>query len=365
MISFWKLILVVLLLVFMVNVVDSTTTTQQDLEQTVYGYFETLLSRPGLKMEQIDLIRECRLGQADALFTMAKRMESSSPESRALGAPNDKLALELYTLAANDKDHVLSQARLGRIYAQGNRIVEPSFSKALYYYQRAGKNGHHASLYNAGLLLWEQHQPDIVGSIAYFHAAATLHLNYPELQDPKITVYATRAHEQVSLAAASATDLTLRQVADLFVYATMETQLHPKVESLWRDSVAAQMAFNETIVESNGQQRDMDQLKRAKRALASLLDKHKSKLTNLQQYLALDNLNDVLGPLVESDLSYLPEAARQAEALLSSPLCWASPDSVCPQRAAINALGYYRRIGDHDGVKRISALGSSPIESEL
>jgi hypothetical protein len=352
------------------SIISSETEINIDhITDTIFAYFEKVLmqQQQRLSKEQKELIHQCRLGQADAIFSMAKLVGSPQPEGRPFGAPSDELSLYLYTYAADVKDHTLAQARLGRIYAEGNKAVDLSISKAVHYYQKAGANGHHASLYNTGLLLFEAAQPpDLVGAIAYFHAAATLHDTYPELEDPKMSVIATQAHEKVSIAAATAVDLTIREVADIFVYGVLKIELDNKVEKLWRESVSAQMAFNETFVESRGAERDIEQLKKAEQALSKLIDSHTKKMTNLQLYLALDNLNDVLGPLVEDDVSYLPEAARRAEALLSSPMCWLGPPGTgCSPRAAYNALSYYERAGNRAGVKRISELGSNPAESEL
>ena len=79
-------------------------------------------------------------------------------------------------------------------------------STILYFFQKSGHQGHHTSLYNAGLLLAEGYSrddldlvnsgkrhsyefinTDLVGALAYFQAASTLHIQHPDVAEEPIT----------------------------------------------------------------------------------------------------------------------------------------------------------------------------------
>ena len=202
---------------------------------------------------------------------------------------------------------------------------------------------------------------DLVGGLAYFHTAARLHIMYDEVADKGLTRMSEEAHAVVAATAAYA-DLSIQQVADVFIFGSLD-ELSSQVESMWTEAVTHLIAFNETFVATNGADQDEASMRKAAGALKSIADAHSHELSDLQLFLVLDYLNDMLGPLAGLDDSYVPDAARFAEALALCNLCRAryaavEPEPACFNGAASSAMSYYRRVGDEEGIARVMQVGN-------
>eukprot|EP00557_Chaetoceros_sp_GSL56_P009568 CAMPEP_0176492862 /NCGR_PEP_ID=MMETSP0200_2-20121128/9243_1 /TAXON_ID=947934 /ORGANISM="Chaetoceros sp., Strain GSL56" /LENGTH=512 /DNA_ID=CAMNT_0017890489 /DNA_START=1344 /DNA_END=2882 /DNA_ORIENTATION=- len=315
-------------------------------------------------------------GDPDSISKAAR--ELIRRDGPLLGKQNVVLGLALYRYCADERDHADSQANLGKMYLEGVPILSPK--RALEYFQRAGEQGHHASLYNschvmangiseeyAALIAQgksmasEFVERDLVGSFAYCHAAVTLHENYPELADDHITNVSLQAME-VLYNTVVMSDLTIREVADAFIFGSNHS-LSQDVLELWTDAVTLLIQFNETFVETNGSHQDEQLMMSIYRNLKILVEDHGSNLSNLQMYLALDNLNDFLGPLAGLNDTYLEDAAIYAERLAFSSLCMnrfavSESDGACFNGAAASAISYYRRQGNDAGAEHVRLLAN-------
>mmetsp|Transcript_10302 Transcript_10302/g.14401 ORF Transcript_10302/g.14401 Transcript_10302/m.14401 type:complete len:670 (-) Transcript_10302:129-2138(-) len=330
--------------------------------------------------EEKKFVELCQTGDADAIYAAAR--DIGKEKSVLLGKQDIEFSLSLYAFAADALDHPPSQGKLGKLFEQGvPPHLKRSTSAALHYYQKAGEHGHHSSLYNAGRLLARgmteedaaaiqsgEARPadfisvDLVGAMAYLQAAATLHMHYPEDTDESLTPLSIQSHGVVSASAAHA-DLTLRQMADAFIFGTL-SEVNDNVDELWRDAVDHLIKFNDTFVATEGRVQDPVHMKGAAKFLHEIVHKHSDSLSSLQLYLALDNLNDMLGPLSGLDESYLPDAAKYALQLSSIELCMeryaaTESDPACFNGAISAAVSYHRRAGDQDGATESWKVGKS------
>ena len=254
--------------------------------------------------------------------THAMHLKRTGARDTLLGAKNAKVSANLLSYAAISKDHVPSQAILGRMYAKGEEPFKRNTVQALYWFQKAGGQGEHASLYNAGLILTEGMssediedveagrrkredyiQADLVGGLAYFHTAARLHLQYSDTAHESLTMLSKEAHAVVAESAAYA-DLTIVQVADVFMFGSLE-DVEDEVGAKWRRAVEHLTAFNSSFVASAGQTQDAAAMRAGAAALIALVEEDASVLSDMQMFLSLDYLNDMLGPLAALDDSYV------------------------------------------------------------
>jgi tetratricopeptide (TPR) repeat protein len=131
-----------------------------------------------------------------------------------------------------DSEHVLSQVALGFAYAESDRPL------AIAYFVQAGENGpHQAALYNAGRLLAEQH--DYTKALAYTRAAATLANTNPTFATLQLTNTSQEAYEALSKQIMTIPNLSLQDVADMFLYANISDFPAPnsKQEKVWRKAM--------------------------------------------------------------------------------------------------------------------------------
>lgn len=192
---------------------------EKELEQKIFPVFHDITVNTQVEK---DLLKKCKNGDIDSLFSLARTLEIHNNEN--LGSTSDdkdvpggllgqlvkspfssaSLPLDIFTYLADFKDHASSQAKMGHYHSMLSMTMmtpedtQKSTETALSYYKFAGENGHHQSLYNAGLILFEGATGvnDLVGSMAYFQAAATLHYHFGEKNgiDDKITNIAREAH---------------------------------------------------------------------------------------------------------------------------------------------------------------------------
>lgn len=347
---------------------------------TVLEYFETI-DLSTLNTDQASFVQQCRLGDPKSVHRAAGVLIS---KDSPLGPKDAKLGFDLYAYAANAKDYASSQAKLGELYASGSPpLATKSPARALKYFTKAGQQGHHSSLYNAGLILAEGLSPtdemllqagavsmddyvkeDILGALAYFQAAATLHETFPEDAEEKITDVARTAHG-ITCRKASQRELTTRESADAFMFGTLAPSvLEGELERLWREAIGSLTKFNDTFVRTEGSVQDESSMKSAAAALSRIANDYGATLSELQTYLVLDNLNDMLGPLAGLDEKYVADAARRAEELASSTLCMeqyavTEGDPACFNGAAASAVSFYRRARDEAGAERVLKLANA------
>lgn len=193
---------------------------------SVLAYFDSIDLTP-MNPDQQAFVERARRGDPSPVYHAARDI---GWRDSLLGKQDAKLAVNLLTYNSAVHEHAPSQALLGRMYAKGEPPLSRSPAQGLYWLQQAGAQGDQAALYNAGLILSEGTSEtdaaliqegkldagdfvnvDIVGGLAYFHAAATLHNKYPEAASTDMTDMSRKAHSVVATTAAYA-ELTIRQV---------------------------------------------------------------------------------------------------------------------------------------------------------
>lgn len=287
--------------------------------------------------KQQDFLKSCSEGNPDSLLKAAVQLLTR--DTPLLGAHNVTLAIEILRYSADVQQHPNSQAKLAQLYTQGTPIYSPK--RALLYYQQAGESLHHASLYQACVILGqgtsseesqmietgqalstEFVQRDLVGALAYCQAAATFPSEFPDVAyEEQVVEVAKQALEVFYNTIASSNDLSLTQIANIFLFGS-HSRLCDEATELWTKAVLSLIQFNATFVETDGSVQDEGLMKEIYHNLKNLLEKHEEQLSDLQVYLALDNINDFLGPLAGLNDGYLLDAASFAESLAFTKLCY-------------------------------------------
>lgn len=366
-----------ILLLFTGNVLtpcDSLNATHATtISEDIVSIFQSVDYRKLSPKEQ-SLVKSCTLGDSEALYTISLLLIQQEVE--LFGIENVPIALKILDYLAAELSYLKAQLTLARVYTVGIDSVRKSTSKALYYSQLAGDQGHHSSLYNAGYILAmgttnqntngmfdneEVIPKDLVAAFAYLHTAATLHLEFPEDAELHVTDASKQA---LSILMQAVPDMTLsiREMADVFVFGSYH-QLTNDVRDLWTTAVTALISFNETFVETSGRKQDKVQMRQAAAALKDIL-RHDEELSELQLYLVLDNLNDMLGPLSATGDEFINDAAKYAEALALTKLCYdryavTEKDPACFNGAAASAVSYYRRIRDYESAERVRLIANN------
>lgn len=269
----------------------------------------------------------------------------------------------LHALADNSQTpHIASQVTLGFYYYK--RGGGDDRIRALEYFANAGQEGpHQAALYNAGRIYGEL--GDWIPALAFVRTAATLGHTHPTAVTESLTQTCLEAYNVMRRQLSQQT-LSIQQLADIFLYSNLEDfppDGSPQV-AMWTDAVVALDLFNRTFAESNGQEQNQAAMLTAFQHLHQLWETASTQLSDLQAFVLLQQVNDMLGLLSGSNDDYIPAAAGYAEALAMSPYCyqWAAtsePESSCFNEAAVAAVAYYRRVPDMEGAKRVLALGRS------
>ena len=349
---------------------------------------ELNLKRDELDDRQLEVILAAEKGDSDALFTIASALDSGNS---ILGNYNPSKAARLYHYALkSDENHILSMKNLGSLYSQAIGVPRNTIY-AFNLFQQAAYMGDHASHYNAGLLLFEGIKSeylqevddgadinhyitsDIVGALGYMQAAFKYSKSYPKHADPSITTAALQAHELICATVSRANHLSLKEIADVWLFGIIDDN-ERETTTLWTSAIVSLVNFNDSFVNSHGRNVvgfdvDIDSLNHnndlihAYTNLTQLIDTYSHDMSDLQLYLALKNLNNMMGPLVGKDDSYVSKAGKYAEMLALTNLCRShyatqESDPACFNDAISRAISYYRRIGDYDGAMRIFNHGS-------
>jgi len=289
---------------------------QKKLEKTIFPAIKAVRKKI-LTEEEKEILERGSNGEADALFTIAEAVRSyNSNLAKAIVAstklPREEFYLQLLTYTAETKDHMLSQAKLGRLYADGvENIIYPSNSKAIYFFQKAAEKGHHQAQFNCGKLMFESDPADIVGSLGFFQTAATFHHDYPDKASAEITKLAVDAHAQISTLIVGKHDFSFREMADVFIFGSSERKLEQVVTELWTNAILILDAIPWNADDDSARPK----LIMAHQSLSSIIHGHNENLSNLQLYLAFDTLNDVLKILASMEPSYKEEAEQTALAM--------------------------------------------------
>jgi hypothetical protein len=179
-------------------------------------------------------VQRLQAGDIDTLYKTAKSLNKNGGDDRFS-------SIRIWhILADGDAQHILSQVALGFTYAEEDK------ERAIHYFKLAGENGpHHAALFNAGRLLVDT--GDEAGALAYLRAAANLSESQPRYAQSKLTVTSRNTYEALSLDLMSRNDLSLRQMANMFLYAHLANYPAPDSpeEKLWEKAMTSIEAYSE------------------------------------------------------------------------------------------------------------------------
>lgn len=267
---------------------------------------------------------------------------------------------------ADEAQHLASQVTLGFYYYQkaGDNSNLDDKLKALKYFSIAGQEGpHQAALYNAGRIYGEL--GEWIPALAFVRTAATLGHTHPTAVTDALTQTCLTAYNVMRQQLSQQT-LGIQQWADIFLYSNLQdfpADGSPQAD-LWTHAVMALDLFNRTFSESNGKEQNHQAMLTAFENLHQLWETASTQLSDLQAFILLQQINDMLGLLAGLDDKYISAAAGYAEALAMSPYChaWAAatePETSCFNEAAVAAVAYYRRVKDQQGAQRVVELGRS------
>ena len=280
-----------------------------------------------LSEEQRRVVLAAEQGDARSLNTLG--MALLSPSS-SIGTDVD-LAVEFLERAAKG-GYVPAFANLGRVYAEGVGVSRSTLI-AFHWYSEGAKLGHQGSMYNCGLLLAEgvrreevaaavdgrYLEPDPLTALEFFQHAYQM-ANTTHFSSSTVTEAAAMAHrvlsDTVALFPLELEDLRRVWLAGgLLPPPETATSLF---EEAWGCLRRFRDCFSAREGEISGCREDM---RRAVRLLGELVEKHSADLSHLQLYLALDRLQDMIGPLAGESDGLAASAGRYAEALALSHYC--------------------------------------------
>jgi TPR repeat protein len=295
-----------------------------------------------LSVPQLTVFEKALAGDPSSLNTIGLSLTSDS-----VFGPKDLPLAASFFRAAADQGHIIASVNLGRAYAEGRGVTQ-SQVEALRWFKIASSGGHQGAMYNCGLLL-SKGTPYAAAAIAddgsldengrvpgYFPADPIAALEYFQMAY-QVARSPTQANEH--LVSAAVTDAAVQAhgaVCDTIAHTTFSTNelsrlwnaaslvdVPESAHALWEQGLGAIVSFNDTFVKMKGIVDDNARrhLSNAAGALGALIDGYSGELSYLQLHLALDNLQEMIGPLAGKDDELAAPAARYAEALAISHYC--------------------------------------------
>ena len=279
-----------------------------------------------LSNEQKEVVQDAMDLDPNALNTIGLTIFEANS---VFGDQNATLAVSFFRAAAQ-KGHIIASANLGRAYAEG-KGVKKSPIDALKWFKVAALGGHQGSMYNIGLL-FATGVPYVVAALApdeadsiegYFNADPIAALEWFKTAYGEFLKPAGMVTESVTDAAEQAHSVMCDTIAPMTLDLDMLGRVWPAgslgeidrdAMDLWEEGLAAVRRFNESFVSNRGivSTAAREHLMMAVQALGSLVEQYgpgsakkvvattnpsPSRLSELQLYLALDNLQEMIGPL--------------------------------------------------------------------
>ena len=329
-----------------------------------------------LSEEQRRVVQAAQAGDPRSFNTLG--MALLKPDS-AIGTDVD-LAVEFLERAAQG-GYVPAYANLGRIYAEGIGVSRSTLT-AFHWYSEGARQGHQGSVYNCGLLLAEgvrreevagavegrYLEPDPLAALQYFQHAYLM-ADATNYSSTAVTEAAATAHRVLSDTVAFF-PLELEDLRRVWHAGS----LNPPTEyaiSLFERAWECLQRFKDCFSASNGEISGCkDDMRLAVRHLGELVETHSAELSHLQLFLALDRLQDMIGPLAGETDSLAASAGRYAEALALSHYCRGrfavkESDAACFNGAVSSAMSYYRRAGLTADADRVFALANAHPEAAV
>jgi hypothetical protein len=210
----------------------------------------------------------------------------------------------------------------------------PHIQAALYWYDIAGRMGLQRGWLNCGLILAgnqgiqtsNQDKSSHSSSEDLIHALRYLQATYRLDPSSEIATAAASAHQTISEVIAFH-DLSSDKLIAVFTYGTLSNHSNTNTAHLlrlWTNAIGHITTFNASFVRARGSidDRIRGHLLDATVELRNIVDSHDGEISDLQRHLALDNLQDMLGPLAGKDDTYVTFAALYAEKMALSKYCY-------------------------------------------
>ena len=236
-------------------------------------------------------------------------------QDTSLGLKNITQSIMLFEKAIK-QGSISAANNLGKIYFEGSNK-----NKALDYFKIAANQGHQGALYNCGLIYAEglsnnNLSIDLVTALEYFKMA---YINSDTSSSSlAIKDAALKSHTLICerLVAISNHDFT---IIKKFWYASSLSNIRSNnidyIEVTFNKSIELLSQFNEIFIHSKGSLTNESRslMHEITNLLGSLVEKHLDDLNNVQIYLALDNVQDMIGPLAGKDNNFVYLAGVYAE----------------------------------------------------
>jgi hypothetical protein len=284
-------------------------------------------------------------------------------QDTTLGKKNISLALKLFE-RASIFGSILAANNIGKLYFEGVHLKQNK-PLALQWFKIAGANNHQGALYNCGLIYAQglSNDPndpsvDLISALEYFRLS---YLTTDSTSSSSLAIKdaALKSHSIISdkIVTTSNHDFSLLKRLWYASSLNLPSNNTSHINRIFDQAIDLLVQFNEIFVTSQGSLTNSSRLMMLDitNLLGSLVENHLQELNNVQIYVALDNINDMIGPLAGKTNDYVHLAGIYAEALMVSHYCYnkyaiKEADTACFNGAASAAMSYLRRSNSNSSV---------------
>jgi len=280
-------------------------------------------------------------------------------QDTTLGKKNITQALKLFQKAVLSGS-ILAANNLGKIYFEGSNVKQNKVL-ALQWFEIAANNGHQGALYNCGLLHAQglnddsntTNDPsiDLLTALEYFRLA---YLTTDSSSSSSISIKdaAAKSHSILSDKLVTTSNHDFKILKRLWYASSLSIPSNSTshIDKIFDESIELLSQFNQTFVMKKGSLTNSTRalMHNITNLLGSLVENYLQYLNNVQVYIALDNIQDMIGPLAGKTQEFAYLAGIYAEALMLSHYCYnryaiKESDAACFNGAASAAMSYYRR----------------------
>ena len=282
-------------------------------------------------------------------------------QDTTLGKRNLTQALKLFESAVS-LGSTLAANNLGKLYFEGTHFKQNKVL-ALKWFEIAAVNGHQGALYNCGLLhaqglnddptIIDDPSIDFMTALEYFRLA---YLTTDSSLSSSLSIKdaSLKSHSIISDKLVTASNHDFKILQRLWYASSLSILSNTtSIDKIFDESIELLSEFNRTFVINKGSLTNSTRslMHNITNMLGSLVENYLDDLNNVQIYIALDNIQDMIGPLAGKSNDFAHLAGIYAEALMLSHYCYnryaiKESDAACFNGAASAAMSYYRRSPD-------------------
>lgn len=179
------------------------------------------------------------------------------------------------------------------MYDEGAGVQQSTF-EAVKWFQIAADLGDQASTYNLGLLHAQNVTSDpfnLVKSLNYFQQASSMGLKGSSTSTDGVTQAAIKAYQTISDSIAASSNINSDFLNKTFFAGSLNA-IDTSVATLWDLGLSSLSLFNQSFVLSKGVINESTRsiLRDGVNYWGGLIDSYQDQLSDLQQFLVLDNL---------------------------------------------------------------------------